>query len=320
MNNFVTFRDFYARKTKAVFQAGTLYLDGRSCDLCLKVADAAKHSALAGLSNTYLAYCDCARPGGSEKMGIVAAFTGGDSDFLMVGRNGVFYDRLGRDWDATVTKIVDHPISIRQAFWAPYKKLARFVGEQVAKFAASKEKSAQDAATASVGDAARKAEAAGAKPPAKGEAPAGAPPPVDMGKFAGIFAAIGLALGAIGSAIAAVVTGFLKLPWWQMPLAVAGIVLAVSGPSVVLAWLKLRQRNLGPILEASGWAINARARINIPFGSALTSVARLPAGAERSLDDPYAEKSRVWLFVLLVAAPLAGGVLYWAWKKGGLFR
>ena len=34
-HNFVSFRDFYRRKDKAIFQAGTLYLDQRSCDLCL---------------------------------------------------------------------------------------------------------------------------------------------------------------------------------------------------------------------------------------------------------------------------------------------
>ena len=40
--NFVSFRDFYGRKDKAVFQAGTLYLDQRSCDLCLTVEDAGR--------------------------------------------------------------------------------------------------------------------------------------------------------------------------------------------------------------------------------------------------------------------------------------
>ena len=38
-NNFVSFRDFYGRKAKAIFQAGTLYLDQRSCELCLTVED-----------------------------------------------------------------------------------------------------------------------------------------------------------------------------------------------------------------------------------------------------------------------------------------
>ena len=135
-NNFVAFRDFYTRQGKATFQVGTLYLDGRSCELCVAVNDAARHAALATLSRICLVYCDCVR--GAEKLSIAAAFTAGDSDQLMVGRNGVFYDRQGRDWDATITKIVDHPISLRQAFWSPYKRLARFVGEQLQKLAASK--------------------------------------------------------------------------------------------------------------------------------------------------------------------------------------
>jgi hypothetical protein len=63
LNNFVSFTDFYSPERKAVFQAGTLYLDGRSCELCVRVDDAAKHGALASLSKTYLAYCDCTRRG-----------------------------------------------------------------------------------------------------------------------------------------------------------------------------------------------------------------------------------------------------------------
>ncbi len=95
VDNFVSFREFYTGGRNAVFQAGTLYLDGRSCDLCVRVQDVGKHAELASLSKIYLAYCDCIRCGGTEKMTIAAAFTGGDSDFLMVGRNGVFYDRSG---------------------------------------------------------------------------------------------------------------------------------------------------------------------------------------------------------------------------------
>ena len=132
VNNFVSFRDFYTRKGKATFQAGTLYLDGRSCDLCISITDVGKHAAIATLSRVCLAYCDCVRRGGGEKMTIAAAFTAGDSDFLTVGRNGVFYDRRGQDWDATIVRILEHPISVRQAFWAPYKRLARLIGEQIA--------------------------------------------------------------------------------------------------------------------------------------------------------------------------------------------
>ena len=213
-------------------------------------------------------------------MTIVAAMTGGDADEMMVpGRNGVFYDREGRDWNASVAKVVEAPISVRQAFWSPYKRIGRMIGDQIQKFAAARDKAVDDKAAAGVADAGAKVEAPAA-PPA---APAA---PFDIAKFAGIFAAIGLALGALGTALAAVVSGFLSLPAWQMPLVIIGIVVLISGPSMLLAWLKLRQRNLGPLLDANGWAVNTRARINIPFGGALTGVAALPPGASRSLTDP----------------------------------
>ena len=63
LHNFVNFADFYSPGRLAIFQAGTLYLDSRSCDLCVPVVDAGKHAALAGLAKAYLAYCDCTRPG-----------------------------------------------------------------------------------------------------------------------------------------------------------------------------------------------------------------------------------------------------------------
>lgn len=274
-NNFVAFREFYTGSGKGIFQAGRLYLDGRSCDLCVRVLDPARHATLATLSGIYLAYCDCVR--GGDRMSIAAAFTAGDSDQLMVGRNGVFYDREGRDWDATITRIVDHPISIRQAFWAPYRKATRLIAEQVQKFASAKAKAADELSAAAI---------AGAKP----GAPKPSATPFDAARFAGIFAAIGLAVGAIGTAIASLVSGFLGLRAWQMPLALGGLALLISGPSVAMAYFKLRNRNLAPLLDANGWAVNARARINIPFGTALTGTAQLPAGSERSLGDPYADK------------------------------
>jgi len=304
VNNFVSFRNFYTGKGKAIFQVGTLYLDGRSCALCIKVEDVNKHATFANMSGMCLAYCDCVRNGGAEKMSIAAAFTAGDSDFLLAGRNGVFYDRKGRDWDATIVRIIDNPISIRQAFWSPYKKLAKMVSDQLQKLAASKADAVEGKMLKAVVDS-------------KGavEAPAAAPkPPFDVGKFAGIFAAIGLAIGAIGGILASVVGGLLGLKFWQIPLAVIGLMLLISFPSMVLAWFKLKWRNLGPILDANGWAINARVRINIPFGTSLTGLASFPKGANRSLVDPFAEKKVVWPYYLIIAVALC--VLTGLWYVG----
>lgn len=307
LNNFVSFRDFYTHKGQAVFQAGTLYLDGRGCELCVKVDDVGAHGTLANLSRIYLAYCDCRREGSEEKMTIAAAFTDGDADNLMVGRNGIFYDRKGRDWRATIVKIIEHPISVREAFWSPYRQIGRMISEQVEKVAAAKDKEVRASASGGVAGVAEKAQEG--KPAA---------PPFDVGKFAGIFAAVGLALGAIGTAVASVVTGFMSLNWWQMPLAIGGLMLAISGPSMVSAYLKLRKRNLAPLLDANGWAVNTRAMINIPFGASLTSLAELPPGAKRSLTDPYAERRRPWRTYLVLAAIIA--IIATLWHQGHLGR
>lgn len=303
LNNFVTFYDFYAQKRQAIFQAGTLYLDGRACELCVRVRDPGTHHVLASRSRSYLAYCQCLRRNSEERMTIAAVLTNGDADNLMVGRNGIFYDRNGNDWDATVIRIVDHPISVRQAFWSPYKRVARMLGDQMEKFASAKDKTVTTTANKEI---------TGAKPtaPAAGKPAA----PFDVGKFAGIFAAIGLALGAMGTAVAAILGGFMALPLWQMPLVLGGLILLVSGPSMLIAYLKLRRRTLGPILDACGWAVNGKARINIPFGTTLTRLAVLPPKAERSLRDPFAEKKTPWKRWAVLLALLAA--LGFAWDKG----
>jgi len=243
-------------------------------------------------------------------MTIAACFTQGDSDYLFVGRHGVFYDRLGRDWDAVITSIADNPISIRQAFWSPYKKFLRFIEEQVAKRAA-----AADAEAA--GKLAAVAEKTANVDKAKPE-----PKKLDLALITGI----GVAIGSIGTFLATVFAKFVEVPGWQFPLIIVGLMLVISLPSMLIAALKLRQRTLGPILEGNGWAVNGRVRINIPFGTALTDIASLPAGAHRSLEDPYEDKEAarqkrraLFLFVVLL---LAGAAVLVRWdhnRRGRYF-
>jgi len=296
LTNFVSFRDFYSRQAKAVFQAGTLYLDQRSCELCIRVEDMAKHSLMAALSGTYLAYCECTRKSTGEKMTIAAAFTNGDSDNLMIGRNGIFYDRDGHDWDASIVKLIDNPISLRQAFWSPYKKLVRLIEEQVAKRAAA----ADTAANAQLAQTAEQA-----ANPDKLVAPV--PPPPAKKFDTGTVAALGVGLGSLATACGLIFAKFADIAPWKVGFIVIAVMLAISLPSVIIAALKLHKRNLGPILDANGWAVNAKAKINIPFGASLTSVARLPDGAHRDLTDPFAESHAVrnkFIALLVVLAML----------------
>ena len=322
LHNFVVFKDFYRRddNLQAVFQAGKLYVDQRCCELCVKVSDMPKHMASAGKSGLFLLYCHCVSKVQGKEMDIVAALTDGDIKDLHEGKNAIFYDRTGQDWDATITKIVDNPISIRQAFWSPYRKFGKWVTDKITKNAEEKESKQFDEMTAKADTATTnltKKEEAAADATAKAEEKKAQM--FDIAKFAGIFAAIGLAIGAIGGALAAL-GGFVTAKWYNIILLVAAVVIFISGPSMLLAWLKLRKRNLGPLLNANGWAINSVVKINTTFGQTLTSVAKYPKIVGK---DPFADKKMAWwkkclIWLVILAAMFVVGFKltqhHWPWE------
>jgi len=220
----------------------------------------------------------------------------------------VFYDRKGHDWDATITKLIENPTSIAQAFFSPYKKFLRMIEEQIAKRAAASDSRVEKSMGTTAGSLAN----------ANLQTTAVATPDVpDTAKRTdvGTVAAIGVALGSISAVLVGVFAKFVDMGPW-IPLALIGIVLAISGPSMLIAWLKLRQRSLGPLLDASGWAINGRMRINTRLGSSLSQTAHVPPNARRTLADPYAEsRSTLWLAVTATAVA-AAALVYAAWRQG----
>ena len=298
LRNFVTLNDFYAKDkvVPAIFQSGRLIIDQRECRFCMKVTDMAKHNASAATSGMFLIYCDCTTKTSAEKLNIVAAVTVGDIGNLIVGKNAVYYDNAGTEWDAVITKVVDNPISVAQAFWSPYRRMAKAIENLVSKNAADKD-------AKMMADANAKINAAPATLPAA--APDGKPaaaPPFDIAKVAGIFAAVGVAVGMIGTALSGLLKGLFALKWWQLLIVFAGIMLLISGPAMVMAWLKLRRRNIAPLLNANGWAVNAASKISIPFGETLTDVAKFP---KMKLKDPYKKGMAGWKKFLISIVCLA---------------
>ena len=256
LNNYVVLADFYDKDKKAIFQAGRLYIDQRSTDLCVKVAGPAPE--ISSLSGMYILYCSCTSEKVGKSFNIAAVLTDGDVDGLREGKNAVFYDRDGNDYTAKVIAIVDNPISVRQAFWSPYKKVARMINDKIDKNAAAKNEKSMS------GFMEKADTATSAKPEGDGkEAAKAVSSSFDIAKFAGIFAAIGMAIGFIGQFLVAVINGAASLKFWELLLVILGILLLISGPSMFIAWRKLRKRDLGPVLNANGWAINAKSLVNV---------------------------------------------------------
>ena len=302
LRNFVTLQDFYDKDKKvgAIFQVGRLIIDQRECRFCMNVEDMGKHTAMAAKSGMFLVYCDCVTKSKPGKLQICAAVTVGEIGDLVVGKNAIFYDNNGLDWDAVVTKVVDNPISVAQAFWSPYRRMATAVENLITKSAADKDAKMMKTAT-------DKINAAPAALPANGEAAKTAAPPFDIAKFAGIFAALGMAFGMIGTALSGLIDSMSGLGW-KLILVFIGILLVISGPAMILAWLKLRRRNIAPLLNANGWAVNASAKISIPFGETLTDIAAFP---KLKLKDPYSKDMPAWkkiVITLSVLVVVAGGL------------
>ena len=298
LNNYANMARLYDPKSCAIFRVGTLYMDARASSLCFHVDDIGAHSAMAGASKCCLAYCTLSRPGTKETRTVCAAFTAGFASTLWVGRNGIFYDMDGKDWDAVIVKMVDNAISLKEAFWDPWRKIAAMISGQVNKMLSAR----QDAALAS---AAKKVDAAAAA------APAEAPKKMEGAALASSVAALGIAVGLIGSAVGGLVGMIAGLPLWKTALGIVAVLLLVSGPSMILTWFKLRARDVAPILNACGWAVNRRLRISLKLGRIFTSEATLPANSERELTDPFADDNRVRNRIIAVLVLVAAAAALW---------
>ena len=251
IDNYITMKNLYRGGHEAMFQCGRLRIDGRELDLCFHVENEAAHSALTVKSNCCVLYLKLSRPAEKKTRNICAAVTAGTVASLYVGRNGVFYDRDGLDWEAVITKIVENQVSLREAFWLPWKKLGEGVSGTVKKFLGDK----QSKASAGVATGVKSAEQSGAV-------------------LASSMAAVGIAVGMVGAAAASVVAVLSGLhPWWKIIVAVVSVVLGVSVPSMLLTYLKLRRRDIGAILNASGWAINRRMRFSMRLARMFTRCA-----------------------------------------------
>lgn len=306
LKNFVLFTDFYSRApgVRAMFELGQLYIDQRCCDLCIRISDMSKHADMAAQSGIFLIYFKATSKVLGKSMDAVAVMTDGDIFDLRPGKNGIFYDLQGNNWDAVITKVVDNPVSISQAFWAPYRKAWEFCVGIINKSAADKDAKINADLQAKVQTAT--ATTPGAADAAKSDKQQA----FDIAKFAGIFAALGMAFGYIGTVVTTIAAGVQSTPLPKLILIFLGLMLAISGPSCFIAWTKLRKRNLGPILNANGWAINSKVLVTILFGGKLTTVAKYP---KLKLADPYDQKTpawKIWLPTVLIILAIAFLALY----------
>lgn len=263
-NNFISFPNLYDPTRRALFEMGSLVMDGRRFNLAVRVRDRARHVKVAQTSNMYVMYLKVRPKGGADPYELAVPVTCGGRGNLCVGKRGVFADLAGDEHDAEVLQVIENPISLGEALLAPLKRLVRLVSGRIESLADDAEKrldsETKQAVDGAYSTAAAAPAAAAAQPAAKPAA----------GGAGNVIMGSGVALAALGSAFAYIGKTLAGLGWAKVAGGLGAAVLAVVIPSSVAAFLKLRSRDLSSILEGSGWGINAGMRLTFRQGRVFT--------------------------------------------------
>ena len=228
LSSYVNFSQFYNPKTQSLPERGDLLMDGRLFRLSVKVLDRAKHKARAKDSGFFLLYVEVTDPKGAFE--VATAVTGARRGDLHIGKKGVFTAIGGSPLPAEIVDILDNPINIREAFWAPFSSVRGFVQKKFENMASKHQQELEQTVD-------------------KGFAPA------DTANKAAMLNG-GVTVAALSSSFAYLIKTLSSIQVTQLLTVTFAPLLVVALLSSLMAWWKLQRRDLGPVLEASGWGIN----------------------------------------------------------------
>ena len=300
-NNFVSFPHLYDRGSRAMFEMGTLVMDGTRFNLAVKVDNRPQHTQVAKTSNMYVLYVEVGAEDQSRRFEVAVPVTAGGKGNLCIGKRGVFYDVTGNELDARVLDIIENPISFREALSAPFRRLGRLLTGKIESLTAEAEKKLDSQTSAALSGVAREPASAG---PAR--APGGGTP------TAGLLMGAGVAVAALGSAAAYITKTLAHISPLKIIVFVLGAAASVMLATSIVAFLKLRRRDLSAILEGSGWGINARMRLSHRQGRFFTERPKYVKGS-KGVHQVF----RKWLIFLLLASGLLIGGVYFLKSRSG---
>ena len=269
-NNYVSFPDLYRRDRVALFDEGNLIMDGRRFNLAVRVHDRAEHARIARGSNIHVLYVEVIGRDGTGYEVAVAVTSGGRGN-LCLGKRGVFHDVNGDELHARIVQVIENPISLREAIVAPFKRLAAAVMGKIQSIARTAETELDQAG----GEVVTKVQEVSDQPQQTQ-----IPQPQASGtNIAATLAGGGIAIAALGSSLAFVTKTLAGLSALTILASIGGAILAVVAPTILIAFTQLRRRDLGAILEGSGWAINARMSLTRTQSRYFTECPAYPTGA-----------------------------------------
>ncbi|HED18474.1 MAG TPA: hypothetical protein ENI74_03110 [Gammaproteobacteria bacterium] len=258
VNNFVSFPNLYNPERRALFEMGTLVIEGRQITFTMRVQDRQAHKKIAEKSYMYLLYLEVTgRQEEDIKFEIVAVVTSGTAGRLRIGKRGIFFSIDGKEWDAQIVDIVENPISIWESVKAPFQKFNDFIKKQIDKFTKSGEAKMEKSFAA----------------------------PSASGMTRDLMLGGGIAIAALGSSFAYVTKALSQVNPVHILVALAGLGIFILLPGMIMGFLKIRKRDMSVLLEALGWAVNVHMRLNNSLGKLFTHTPHLPKDAHKERKD-----------------------------------
>jgi hypothetical protein len=288
-NSFINCSDLYGADRRALFEMGTLIMDGRRFTFSMKVVDRSRHARFSNASNMFVLYAEITGDQGARLYEVAVPVTAGTKGTLQVDKWGTFIDREGQARNARIVQIVENPISLREAIAAPFKRLGRSLMTRFGEKSAEEEKKLEGLTG--------QAFANGAALPS----PTGRPPaPSGLAGAGGMLAGGGIALAALGSSLAFITKTLTTLRWPSILAGLVGAAAAVIVPVTLVAMVKLAGRDLSCMLEGSGWGINARMALTPSLAGTFT---RRPVPPILALEAR--DRRRFWWCLLVLVLALA---------------
>ena len=290
INNFVSFPNLYDCSRRAAFEKGSFLVDGRYLNLALRVENRARHRLLAANANMFVLYLQVFDKSGNPAYEVALPVTSGGKGNLFAGKHGVFIDLDGAEHDAEIVEVIENPISVKEAIVAPFKRLVKLLTGKIEAITTDAQKQLDAVATQGLSTL-----SGGEQQPQTAVQQRG----INAGS---LLLGGGVAIAAIGSAVAYITSTVSQLRWWQILGGLLGAVFAVALPATILAFLKIRKRDLSAIIEASGWAVNARMRMTRRLNSSFTTRPPYPVASK---GIPVTRRRRAILFWLIALPILA---------------
>ena len=257
-NNFVSCPDLYSPAGRALFEMGTMILDGREFTFCLRVSDRDRHIRRCQGENMFVIYAAISDIEGEIEYEIAAPVTSGFRGHLREGQWGVFHDSHGREFNAQITRLLESPISLLEGLFAPFRRFGRAAVLRLDSLSMEAESNLKDRIVDErIAPKERKV--------------------FDQAEgFSRSFLATGgitlAAIGYAGAFMAQTLAGTdLSRLFWASILLISVLLL----PLVVSTALRLRNRDLRCLLEGAGWGINLRMRLTSTLARTFTRQRRI---------------------------------------------